>query len=148
MAEEPMYILLAEDDEDDRQLFKEAIERAYPNTVLDMVFDGVYLIEHLRKSSEKKPHLTFIDLNMPRMNGFECLYEIRNVLQFKDMPIAIYSTSNASTDMEKAFKLGANIYIRKPTDFNQLNKIIAKVVSINWQYHNNGLNFNNFVLSI
>lgn len=118
------------------------------NTVLEMVTDGVYLIEYLRDNPSKKPHLLFLDLNMPRKDGFECLKEIRNDLGMTDLPIAIYSTSNASVDMEEAFRLGANIYIRKPSDFEMLKKIIAKVVSINWHYHNNGLNIKNFVLSI
>jgi CheY-like chemotaxis protein len=148
MADEPMFILLAEDDEDDRQFFKEAIERVKLNTVLEMVNDGVYLIEYLRKNPEKRPHLIFLDLNMPRKDGFECLHDIRNVLGLKDLPIAIYSTSNAAQDMEESFKRGANIYIRKPSDFDMLQKIIQKVVSINWHYHNNGLNLRNFVLSI
>jgi CheY-like chemotaxis protein len=148
MNDEQMFILLAEDDEDDRQFFREAIERMKLNTVLEMVTDGVYLIEYLKNKPEKRPHLLFLDLNMPRKDGFECLHEIRNVLGLKELPIAIYSTSNANVDMEEAFRLGANIYIRKPADFEMLKKIIAKVVSINWHYHNNGLNIKNFVLSI
>lgn len=148
MSDEQMFILLAEDDEDDRQFFKEAIEKMNLNTVLEMVTDGVYLIDYLRDNPSKKPHLLFLDLNMPRKDGFECLKEIRNDLGMTDLPIAIYSTSNASVDMEEAFRLGANIYIRKPSDFEMLKKIIAKVVSINWHYHNNGLNIKNFVLSI
>lgn len=143
-----MFILLAEDDEDDRQFFKEAIERMNLNTVLEMVTDGVFLIEYLKNNPEKRPHLIFLDLNMPRKDGFECLREIRGELGLSDLPIAIYSTSNASVDMEEAFRLGANIYIRKPSDFTMLKNIIAKVVSINWHYHNNGLNIKNFVLSI
>lgn len=148
MNDEQMFILLAEDDEDDRQFFREAIERMNLNTHLEMVTDGVFLIEYLKNNPEKKPHLIFLDLNMPRKDGFECLHEIRNVLGLTELPIAIYSTSNASVDMEEAFRLGANIYIRKPSDFEMLKKIIGKVVSINWHYHNNGLNIKNFVLSI
>ncbi|HLO91266.1 MAG TPA: response regulator [Lentimicrobium sp.] len=148
MNNDQMFILLAEDDEDDRQFFKEAIERMNLNTVLEMVTDGVFLIEYLKNNPEKRPHLIFLDLNMPRKDGFECLREIRGELGLSDLPIAIYSTSNASVDMEEAFRLGANIYIRKPSDFTMLKNIIAKVVSINWHYHNNGLNIKNFVLSI
>lgn len=148
MNDEPMFILLAEDDEDDRQFFVEAIERMKLNTILEMVTDGVFLIDYLKNNPEKRPHLLFLDLNMPRKGGFECLEEIRKDMNIQDLPIAIYSTSNASSDMEEAFRLGANIYIRKPSDFEQLKKIIAKVVTINWHYHNKGLNIKNFVLSI
>lgn len=143
-----MFILLAEDDEDDRQFFREAIERMKLNTKLVMVTDGVYLIDYLKNNPEHRPHLIFLDLNMPRKDGFECLHEIRGELGLNDLPIAIYSTSNASMDMEEAFKLGANIYIRKPSSFEMLNKIVTKVVAINWHYHNNGLNMKNFVLTI
>lgn len=143
-----MFILLAEDDEDDRQFFKESFERMKLNTRLVMVTDGVYLIDYLKNNPDDKPHLVFLDLNMPRKDGFECLYEIRHDLGLKDLPVAIYSTSNASIDMEEAFRLGANIYIRKPSSFDMLNKIIIKVVSINWHYHNNGLNIKNFVLAV
>lgn len=148
MNDEPMFILLAEDDEDDRQFFREAIERMKLNTILEMVTDGVFLIDYLKNNPEKRPHLLFLDLNMPRKGGFECLEEIRKDMNIQDLPIAIYSTSNASSDMEEAFRLGANIYIRKPSDFEQLKKIIAKVVTINWHYYNKGLNIKNFVLSI
>jgi CheY-like chemotaxis protein len=148
MSDDQMFILLAEDDEDDRQFFKEAIERMKLNTLLEMVTDGAYLIEYLKNNPEKRPHLIFLDLNMPRKDGFECIKEIRNNLGLAELPIAIYSTSNAPVDMEEAFRLGANIYIHKPSDFEMLKRIIAKVVSINWHYHNNGLNIKNFVLSI
>lgn len=148
MRNDQMFILLAEDDEDDRQFFREAIERMNLSTKLTMVTDGVYLIDYLKNNPDNMPHLVFLDLNMPRKDGFECLREIRNVLGLKDLPIAIYSTSNASMDMEEAFKLGANIYIRKPSSFDMLNIIVTKVVSINWHYHNNGLNIKNFVLAI
>lgn len=148
MRNDQMFILLAEDDEDDRQFFREAIERMNLSTKLTMVTDGVYLIDYLKNNPDYMPHLVFLDLNMPRKDGFECLREIRNVLGLKDLPIAIYSTSNASMDMEEAFRLGANIYIRKPSSFDMLNKIVTKVISINWHYHNNGLNIKNFVLAI
>lgn len=148
MSNDQMFILLAEDDEDDRQFFREAIERMNLNTKLAMVNDGVYLIEYLKNNPNNMPHLLFLDLNMPRKDGFECLQDIRNGLGLKDLPIAIYSTSNASMDMEEAFRLGANIYIRKPSNFEMLNKIVTKVVAINWHYHNNGLNIKNFVLAI
>lgn len=148
MSDDQMFILLAEDDEDDRQFFREAIERMNMNTKLAMVTDGIHLIDYLKNNPDKRPHLLFLDLNMPRKNGFECLQEIRDELGLKDLPIAIYSTSNASMDMEEAFRLGANIYIRKPSSFEMLNKIVTKVVAINWHYHNNGLNIKNFVLTI
>jgi DNA-binding NarL/FixJ family response regulator len=65
-----------------------------------------------------------------------------------DIAIAIYSTSASEEDIEKTFVLGANIYIKKPGDFKKLKKVLSDVVSINWQYHTNGLNKDNFLLRL
>ena len=64
----------------------------------------------------------FLDLNMPIMNGFECLEAIRSTPHLKDLLVAIYSTSSAERDIEETFEKGANIYIKKPSSFNELKK--------------------------
>ena len=84
---------------------------------------------------------------MPIMNGIECLKVIKKNKKWKDIVIAIYSTSSSEKDIEDTFVLGANIYIKKPSDFNSLKKVLSDVVTINWQYHTNGLNKENFLLS-
>jgi len=85
---------------------------------------------------------------MPILNGIECLKEIKQNDKFKDIAIAIYSTSSSEEDIENTFVLGANIYIKKPSNFNDLKKILSDVVTINWQYHTNGLNKENFLLRL
>lgn len=148
MANKPLNIILAEDDEDDRFFFKEAIEKVKIKTELNMVNDGVELMEYLNNSANGKPHVVFLDLNMPRKGGIECLEEIRANKEYNDVTIAIYSTSASDNDIEETFVKGANIYIRKPNDFKILQKVISEVLSINWQYHTSGLNKEHFVLSI
>jgi DNA-binding NarL/FixJ family response regulator len=64
----------------------------------------------------------------------------------KNIAIAIYSTSASEEDIENTFVMGANIYIKKPSDFKTLKKVLSEVVTINWQYHTNGLNKDNFLL--
>ncbi len=76
----------------------------------------------------------------------ECLKEIKQNNKFNDIAIAIYSTSASDQDVENTFVLGANIYIKKPSNFNELKKILSDVVIINWQYHTNDLNKDNFLL--
>jgi len=142
------YILLAEDDEDDRLFFKEAISELNIKSELTMVNDGVQLMNYLKQKDVKLPHLLFLDINMPRKNGMKALQEIRTDARLKDLSVAIYSTSSAQKDVEDALSNGANIYINKPNDFDQLKKIITKAVSINWQYYTSGLNKDNFILSI
>lgn len=85
---------------------------------------------------------------MPILNGIECLKEIKKNDKYKDIAIAIYSTSSSEEDVENTFVLGANIYIKKPSNFNDLKKILSVVVTINWQYHTNGLNKENFLLRL
>lgn len=148
MANNPLNILLAEDDEDDRFFFKEAIDKVKIKTVLTMVNDGVELMEYLNNPENTNPHVVFLDLNMPRKGGIECLQEIRSNKKFSNLTIAIYSTSASDNDIEETFVKGANIYIRKPNDFKILQKVISEVLSVNWQYHTSGLNKDHFVLSI
>ncbi len=148
MQNEPLHIILADDDEDDCLFFKEAIEEVKVRTSITIVHDGVQLMEYLNRTDVKLPHLVFLDLNMPRKGGKECLKEIRSDRRLKDLSIAIYSTSASEKDIEDTFIQGANIYIRKPNDYASLKKILNDVILINWQYHTMGLNKENFLLSI
>jgi CheY-like chemotaxis protein len=148
MQNERFHILLADDDADDRLFFKEAFEELNIKTKVTMVKDGVELMNYLKANGNEMPHLLFLDLNMPRKTGMECLLEIRQNDILRDIIIAIYSTSSSEEDIEDAFVKGANVYIKKPSDFTVLKKILEEVVTINWQYHTSGLNRENFLLSI
>jgi CheY-like chemotaxis protein len=143
-----LQILLADDDDDDRLFFKDAIDELRIRTSIITVNDGVELMEHLNKDDLIIPNVLFLDLNMPRKNGLQCLREIRSNELFNEVAIAIYSTSASEEDIEETFVQGANIYIRKPNDFNELKRIMGDVLSLNWQYHTSGLNRENFLLSI
>ena len=66
--------------------------------------------------------------------------------KFEDIAIAIYSTSSSEEHIEETFVKGANIYIKKPSDFETLKKVLSDVVAINWQYHTSGLNKDSFLL--
>jgi|SRR3989344_5669525 len=148
MQHDSLHILLADDDKDDRLFFKYAIEELKIKTRVTTVNDGVQLMDYLKQPDVELPHVVFLDLNMPRKGGIQCLKEIRSDKKFKDLSIAIYSTSGSEKDIEESFIQGANIYITKPNDFNSLKKILAEVININWQYHTSGLNRENFLLSI
>jgi len=143
-----LHILLADDDDDDRLFFKDAIEEVKIKTVVTMVNDGVELMEYLNQPDIRLPNLLFLDLNMPRKSGMECLIEIRNNNKLKDLIIAIYSTSGLEKDIEKTFVKGANIYIKKPNDFEILKDLLIKVININWQYHKSDFNKENFMLYV
>jgi CheY-like chemotaxis protein len=102
----------------------------------------------LNHSESVLPNILFLDLNMPKKSGMECLLEIKSNGRFKDIAIAIYSTSASEEDIENTFVNGANIYIKKPSDFNNLKNVLSDVVTINWQYHTSGLNKDNFLLRL
>ena len=148
MPQEPIHILLADDDEDDRMFFKEAFDEIKINTKVSLVNDGVELMNYLSEDGNPLPHILFLDLNMPRKTGIDCLLEIKRLAHLKDIAIAIYSTSASDLDIEETFVQGANVYIKKPSDFNTLKKILEQVITINWQYQTSGLNRDNYLLSL
>ena len=148
MNYEALHILLADDDEDDRLFFKDAIEEVKVKTVVRIVEDGVQLMDYLNKPEISLPNVVFLDLNMPRKNGMECLKEIRSNHKLKDLSVVIYSTSASEEDIEATFVRGANVYIKKPNDFDELKRVLGQVLSLNWQYHTSGLNKENFLLRV
>lgn len=143
----PMNILLADDDEDDRTFFNDAIKELKMNNKLTTFKDGEELMDYMNDLDAVVPHILFLDLNMPCKTGHDCLKEIRANPKFKDLSIAIYSTSSSEKDIEDTFIGGANVYIKKPNDFNKLKKVIKDVVNMNWQYHTSGLNKETFFFS-
>lgn len=144
-----MHVVLADDDADDRMLFREALDGLRnATTKLDLCNDGIDLMEYLNDPNNELPHILFLDLNMPKKSGMECLFEIRNNPRFRNMSVAIYSTSNASKDIEETLSGGANIYIHKPDNFDELRRAILHVLRINWQFHLSGMSKETFFLSI
>ena len=146
MTTEYINICLADDDEDDRLFFTEAFDELKINTKVQTFNDGVALMDYLNNDDSILPNVLFLDLNMPRKNGVECLLEIKENERFNDIAIAIYSTSSSEEHIEETFINGANIYIKKPNDFEKLKKILSEIVTINWQYHTSGLNKENFLM--
>lgn len=146
MENTTLHILLADDDESDRFLFKEAFEEMKVKTVVETVNDGLQLMEYLTRENVTLPHLLFLDLNMPRKNGLECLKEIRSIEKLKDICIAIYSTSASEKDIEETFLNGANVYIQKPSDFSELKQVLHKAVMSAFVYQEPPFNKANFLM--
>ena len=148
MSNDSIYILLADDDEDDRIFFCDAFEEIKIKTVVQTVNNGQELMEHLAQPNTVLPHVLFLDLNMPYKTGIECLDEIKKIAHLKDVAVAIYSTSASESDIEETFVKGANVYIKKPNDFNALKKVLSEVITLNWHYQTSGLNRDNFLLCL
>ncbi len=124
MNEKKLNILLADDDTDDCNFFKEALQALPITTQLNTVRNGDELMSYLNENIERLPHVLFLDINMPRKNGLECLAEIKKNEQLKDLPVVMYSTSGAYDKINILFKTGADVYIRKPSNFAQLVQVI------------------------
>ncbi|MEP6465191.1 MAG: response regulator [Parafilimonas sp.] len=123
-------ILLADDDEDDCMFFKEALDELCLPVALNTVGDGVELINLLESNSVHLPQVLFLDLNMPRKTGLECLSEIKQNEKLKKLPVIIYSTSSNPEVMDLLYRKGAQHYIRKPADFANLKSVINKAIAL------------------
>ncbi len=147
MSKEPIKVLLADDDEDDRNFFRDALEELKMDTRVTFKNDGRQLMQHLEEPGSELPHIIFLDLNMPLKSGLQCLKEIRENPRLRQLTVAIYSTSASEENIEETFVKGANVYIRKPNDFATLKKVLHDVIMMSWQYQTSGLNKENFLFS-
>lgn len=124
----PLKILLADDDRDDRFFFDKALKALPIPTQLITVENGEQLMNYLTENSEKLPDVLFLDLNMPRKNGAECLSEIKLNPKLKKLPVIIYSTSLHEDVADLLYKDGAYYYVHK-TDLEELEKILLNLLT-------------------
>jgi CheY-like chemotaxis protein len=122
------YILLADDDEDDCLLFQEALNEILLPTHLVTVHDGEQLIRELEVN--ELPDVLFLDLNMPRKDGLQCLVEIKKNEKFNTLPVVIFSTSFQPEVVSRLYDHGAHYYIRKPSNFEHFKKVIHYAISL------------------
>jgi len=130
MNQKQLNILLADDYFDDCNFFKQALEALPLSIQLQIVNDGEQLMNHLNVNSESLPDILFLDINMPRKNGVECLAEIKRNEKLKDLPIVVFSTSNSQEKINLVFKTGAHVYVHKPGDFGQLKQVILHALPV------------------
>ncbi|MDB5210525.1 MAG: rcp1 2 [Sediminibacterium sp.] len=129
MRETIIQLLLADDDIDDCDLFKEALEELQLSTELNIVHNGEHLMQLLADNAGALPKVLFLDLNMPKKNGFECLAEIKQDDGLKDLPVIIFSTSFDRDIVNLLYDKGAHYYISKPNEFDKLKSVIHKALS-------------------
>ena len=144
----PLNILLADDDTDDCIFFKEAVEELPVVTTLTIVNEGEQLMQLLTNEANELPHVLFLDLNMPRKNGFECLSEIKGNKKLSQLPVIMYSTSFEQEVVNQLFKNGAQYFIRKPSEFSQFKKIIQQAITIIAKENISVPTMENFVLKV
>lgn len=141
-----MNILLADDDMDDCILFQDALKEVCKESTLVIAKNGQVLMEMLLAESFVYPDAIFLDLNMPRKNGIECLEEIRKTEKLHSIPVVIFSTTAQQITVNSTYEKGANYYIQKPATFVELKSVIKKVLSKNWKQESGQPTLEDFVL--
>lgn len=133
-----LTILLAEDESDDIFLMRRALSSASVPNPLSVVRDGEEVLEYIQgigKYADRQayplPAILLLDLNMPKKSGFEVLEWVRRQETLQGLPVIVLSTSNQEQDIRKAYALGANSYLTKPSNFGQLVTMV-KMVETNW----------------
>jgi len=147
MIPEKLILLLADDDKDDCLFFKDVLGELPVSAQLTTVHDGEQLMQLLAGKTVELPHVLFLDLNMPRKNGFECLSEIKLDEKLKQIPVIIFSTSFEQDVVNLLYKNGAQYYIRKPAEFSQLKKVIYQALILATQENISQPSKDNFVLT-
>lgn len=143
-----MNILLADDDADDCMFFEEALRELFLPTDFTAVHDGEQLMQLLTDETTELPHVLFLDLNMPRKNGFECLSEIKLSKKLNGLPVIIFSTSFEQEVVNLLYKNGAHYFIRKPSEFSQFKQLIQQSLTLIAQANIAQPTRDNFVITV
>ena len=122
------HILLADDDVDDCFFFGAALKELAVDAKLTSVHDGEKLMKYLHENN--LPDILFLDLNMPRKNGLECLKEIQQNSRLKSLAVIAISTSSSPDAVKELFDNGVQHFIRKPNEFSDLKEAIVFALSL------------------
>jgi CheY-like chemotaxis protein len=130
------HILLVDDDEADREIFRRVFELEDRDMELAFAQSGVDAIRILKEIDNgdplrraRPPHLILLDIDMPNMDGFETLAAIRSIGISQLAPVIVYSTSSCHEDVAKSYKLGANCFIQKPSSLNGCARVLKQIES-------------------
>jgi two-component system response regulator len=133
MAATPL-VLLVDDDANDEELARIALERSKIPHQLVVVRDGVAALdwlfrrgEHAGREDDNPPRVILLDLKLPKINGLEVLEQIRADERTRTQPVVVFTSSMEASDLESSYRLGANAYIRKPVDFREYKELIVDV---------------------
>jgi len=131
MASPAFEILIVDDNPDDVELTRNAFKQSKLKVNLHTAEDGEEAVDFLHQkgafAQAPQPDLIFLDLNMPRKNGYEVLAEVKQDDKLKSIPIVVMTTSDAQTDIIKSYNLGCNCYATKPVDFKTFCNVIRQI---------------------
>ncbi len=124
-----LLFYLIDDDQDDQEIFAYAVQEVHPDIDCFFANDGMYALEKINSDPSFLPDYIFLDINMPRMNGIECLRELKKHPRIADIPVYMYSTTGDSISVAKCIQLGASGYIQKVADLDELQSKVKRIIS-------------------
>lgn len=137
-SSKPVHILIADDDEEDRMLIRQALLRNQINNPMHFVENGEEVLDYLYNRRQyaadeayPRPGLILLDLNMPKMDGREAIIEIKKDPELRSIPIVVLTTSSAEEDILRSYNLGINSFITKPVTFNGFVEVM-KILNQYW----------------
>ncbi|NBL64929.1 response regulator [Flavobacterium sp. NST-5] len=134
MSQSQLQVILIDDDREEHFLFREALAEIANDVHFVSYADPSQLFHHLQNDELDKPDIIFLDLNMPQINGIECLERIRQNQQLNNVKVVIYSTSKTKNDIHNCFLKGADLYVSKPNSFSDLGQMFQRVFATNWTW--------------
>jgi CheY-like chemotaxis protein len=127
----PMHVLLVDDDPGDVLMIEEALESVDTPRVVHVVNDGEEAVAFLRRTGRftdaPRPDVVLLDLNMPRMDGRQVLADVKSDEALRTIPIVVFTTSQAPSDVMTSYALHANAYVSKPINLDDLNNVVHKI---------------------
>jgi CheY-like chemotaxis protein len=128
----PKRVFLIDDDEDDRLFFNMALNGLEYGGEISCHQDGEAALEQFSNKNTPVPDIIFLDWNMPKLDGRQCLAAIREIPLYNSLPIIIISTSSAIQDIQDAHRLGATYFLSKPGSILELQKRLQHLFTLNW----------------
>jgi CheY-like chemotaxis protein len=122
-------VLIGEDDDDDYLIFSLALEETSYKVLLTRATDGKMVLSQLEL---EMPDILFLDLNLPAIEGRQCLKEIRANRKYDALPIIIYTSYDDLTSIDYCYREGSNLYVLKPSTVGDLKHILDRILSIDW----------------
>ncbi|WET48876.1 response regulator [Chryseobacterium indologenes] len=148
MNKEFLNVIVADNDENTLIFFKNIFKELKISIKVQCFTNGKDMMEYLNNIDAVVPEIVFIKYTIPGKESMECIDEIKANPKFSNMVTAIYAEEISESEIEETFVNGNNIFMRKPSDFETLKKVLTEVITINWQYHTSGLNKDNFILKV
>jgi CheY-like chemotaxis protein len=148
MNKEFLNVIVTDHYEGNQIFFKNIFKNLKIDVKVQCFTNGNDLMGYLNSRDALIPEILFLNYEIPGQNCTECIKEIKEDFRFNNMVNAIYSDQVSEEVVEDLFVQGANIFIRKPENYENLKKVLTEVITVNWQYHTSGLNKDNLIMKL